>query len=42
MNAHKFINYDLDLDPNNPYIHAEDEIIGRLDERNDAVDNEII
>jgi hypothetical protein len=42
MNAHEFINYELEFDPNNPYIPIKEEIIGMLDGRGDAVDNEPI
>jgi hypothetical protein len=31
VNAHKFINYELEFDLNNPYIPTEKEIIGTLD-----------
>ena len=36
MNAHEFINYELEFDINNPYIPIEEELIGMLDERDDA------
>ena len=39
MNAHEFINYELEYDLNNPYKHA-GEIISMLDERDDVADNE--
>ena len=38
MNAHEFINYELEVDLNNPYICIEDELISILDERGDAID----
>lgn len=40
MNAHEFINNELELDLNNSYVLIEEEIIGMFDERNDATDNE--
>lgn len=42
MNAHEFINNELEFDLNNSYVLIEEEIIGILDERNDATDNEPI
>jgi hypothetical protein len=42
MSAHEFINYELEFDPNNPYTPIEEKIIGMLDERDDAADNELI
>ena len=42
MNAHKFIIYELEFDLNNPYTPIKEEIIGMLDERGDAADNEPI
>ena len=42
MNAHEFINYELEFDLINPYIPIVEEIIGMLDERHDAFDNEPI
>ena len=30
MNAHEFINYELEFDLNNPYIPIEEEVIGML------------
>jgi hypothetical protein len=42
MNAHEFINEELEFDLNNPYIPIEEEIIHTLDKRDDAVDNEPI
>ena len=42
MNAHEFIHYELEFDLNNPYIPNLEEIIGMLDERRDAFDNEPI
>jgi len=38
-NAHGFINYDMEFDPNNPCIPIEEEIIGMLDEIDDGGDN---
>ena len=40
MIEHEFVNYELEFDLNNPYIPIEEEIIGMLDEINDAIDNE--
>ena len=37
MNAHEFINYELELDLRNPYIPIE-KIIGMLDEIDNLVD----
>ena len=42
MNAHEFINYALEFDLNNSYIPIEEEIIGMLDGKDDATDNEPI
>ena len=42
MNAHEFINNELDFDLMNPYAHTEEEIISKLDGGCDAVDNEPI
>ena len=42
MNAHEFINYELEFDLNNPYILIEEEIIGMLDVGGDVVDKEPI
>lgn len=43
MNAHdQFIDYELEFDLNNSYIHVEEEIMGMLDEGGGAVDNEPI
>ena len=39
MNAHEFINYELEFNPNNPYIPIKEEIIGMLDGGGDVVDN---
>jgi hypothetical protein len=41
-NAHKFINYELEFDLNNPNAPTEEEITSMLDERGDAIDNELI
>ena len=40
MNAHEFIDYELEFDLSNPYMPIEEKIIGMLDERDDAIDNE--
>ena len=32
MNAHEFINCNMESDLNNPYVHIEEEIKGMLDE----------
>ena len=40
MNAHEFIDYELEFDLDNPCIPLEEEIIGVFDERDDAIDNE--
>jgi hypothetical protein len=42
MNAHEFINYELEFDINNPCIAIKDEIIGMLDAGGDVSDNEPI
>jgi hypothetical protein len=42
MDAHEFIDYELEFDLNNPYILIEEEIIGMLDEGGDVVDKEPI
>ena len=42
MNTHEFINYELEFDLNNPHMLMKEEIIGMLDERDDAIDNEPI
>jgi hypothetical protein len=42
MNAHELINYELKFYLNNPYIVAEEKIMGMLDERHDATDNDLI
>ena len=42
MNAHECINYELKFDLKNTYIPIEEEIIGLLDWRGDATDNEPI
>lgn len=39
MNAHGFINYELEYDLNNSHILNEEEIIGILGEGDDASDN---
>ena len=39
MNAHEFISYEVEFDINNPYVPVEEEIIGMLDERDDATNN---
>ena len=41
MNAHEFIDYELEFDLSNPYIPIEEESIGMLDERDDAIENEV-
>ena len=41
MNAHEFINYELEFDINDPYIPTE-ENRGMLDEGDDATNNELI
>jgi hypothetical protein len=40
MNPHELINYEPEFDLSNPYIVIEKEIIGMLNERDDAIDNE--
>jgi hypothetical protein len=40
MNAHDFINYEVEFDLHNPYIPIMKEIIHMLDDKDDAVDNE--
>ena len=42
MNSHKFINYELRFNLNNPYILIDEEITRTLDERNDVTDNKPI
>jgi hypothetical protein len=42
LNGHEFINHELKFDLKNPYIPIEEEIIGMLDGRGDAIDNEPI
>jgi hypothetical protein len=42
MNVYEFINYELDFDMDNPHIHVEEEILGILDEIDDATGNEPI
>ena len=42
MNAHEFIDYGLQVEPNNPYIHFKDNITCMLDDINDVADNEPI
>lgn len=42
MNAHEFINNELKFYLNNPYIPIEEEIIRKLHEIDDAIDNEPI
>ena len=42
MNSHKFINYELKFNLNNPYILIHEEITRTLDERNDVTDNKPI
>ncbi len=36
MNAHEFINYDVESTLSNPYVPIEDEIIDMLDAKDDA------
>lgn len=40
MNAHEFINYELEYDLNNPCIPIAEEITGMLDEGDDATHND--
>lgn len=40
LNVHEFINYEVELYLNSPYIPIEEGIIGMLDEINNAVANE--
>jgi hypothetical protein len=43
MNVREFINHEVELYPNSPYIPIEEGIIGTmLDERDNAIDNEPI
>jgi hypothetical protein len=42
MNAYEFINYEMEIDLNNPYVLFEERVIGMLDERDDAIDNDPI
>lgn len=42
MNAHKFVNYELEYNLIIPYIHTEEEIIDMLDERDDVADNGLL
>ena len=42
MNAHEFLNYELQFDLNNPCIPIEEEIIGMFDGGGDAPNNEPI
>ena len=42
MNAHEFINYEVEFTLNNLYIPIEKEIISMLDARDDATDNKPI
>ena len=42
MNTHEFITFELDFDLNNPYLPIEEEIIGILDDKYNAIDNELI
>ena len=39
MNAHEFINYELEFDLNNPYIPPKEEFISMFVGRGDAADN---
>ena len=42
MNAHDFINYELEFDLINHYIPIEEEILDMLDESDDAANNDSI
>ena len=42
VNAHEFINYELEIDPDNPYIPIQEDILVVFNERDDAIDNERI
>jgi hypothetical protein len=42
MIAHEFINYEMEIDLKNPYVPFEEGVIGMLDERDDATDNDPI
>ena len=42
MDAHEFINYELEFDLNNSYLPNEEDIIGMLDEGDDVAENEHI
>lgn len=42
MNAHEFINYEIEFYLYNLYIPMEEEIIGIFNGRNDAIDNQFI
>jgi hypothetical protein len=42
MNAHEYINNELEFNLKHSYVFIEGEVIDTLDERNDAADNEPI
>lgn len=42
INAHEFINYELEFDLNKPYISTNEEIIDMFDERDDITNNKSI
>lgn len=42
MNAHEFINYEIEFYLHNLYIPMEEEIIGIFNGRNDAIENQFI
>ena len=42
MNTHEFITYELDFNLNNPYLPTKEEIIGMLDDKDNATNNEPI
>jgi hypothetical protein len=42
MDAHEFIDYELEFDLNNPYVHDEEEITSMLEGIDDPIDNEPI
>ena len=39
MNAHEFINCELEIDLNNPYVSIKKENVGIVDDRDDAANN---